>query len=195
MARYVIVALIPEPWATDVQKLRLEHDKWSRQWLPAHITVAPPFHARFTGDTLRNIEAASLPITVTFQGWGSFVHDKSTTLWIEAGAASTADIRQRLTAAVPELAQMMTDPPIDWTQPASHHITIVNHIPNEVVPTIEPEIRKVDIEGNFTVSHLTVFRWDPRVGQWLRARMAEVPLIKREVAASEPESGEDKKSI
>jgi len=177
MARYVIAALIPDPWATDIQKLRLEHDKWSRQWLRAHITIVPPFHARFMGDTLRNIEAAALPINVTFQGWGSFPHEKSTTLWIETGAAGTADIRQRLVGAVPELAQMLMDPQVDWTQSASHHVTIVNHIPNDALASIEPEIRKIDIEGTCTIPHLTVFRWDPRVGQWLRARMADVPLV------------------
>lgn len=179
MARYVIAALIPEPWATDIQKLRLEHDRWSRQWLPAHITIAPPFHARFFGDTIRNIEEAALPVAVTFQGWGSFPHEKSTTLWIETGAAGTAEIRSKLIQIVPELSQMQTDPPIDWTQAASHHVTVVNHIPNEEAAKIEPEIRKIDIDGNFTIPHLTVFRWDPQLGQWLRARLADVPIVKQ----------------
>jgi hypothetical protein len=178
MARYVLAALIPDPWASDIQKLRLEHDKWSRQWLPAHITIVAPFHARFFGDVIRQIEEAALPISVTFQGWGSFVHDRSTTLWLEAGAASTAEIRTKLAAQVPELKNMLTDPPIDWATPPSHHVTVVNHIPNEEAVKIEPEIRKIDIEGNFTIPHLTLFRWDPQLGQWLRARLADVPVVK-----------------
>lgn len=176
MARYVIAALIPNPWASDIQKLRLEHDQWSRQWLPAHITIVPPFHARFFGDVIRNIEEAAIPVSVSFQGWGSFGHDRTTTLWIETGAAGAADVRTKLAKLVPELTRVMTDPPIDWTQPASHHVTIVNHVPNDQVKTLEPEIRKIDIDGNFTIPHLTVFRWDPSVGQWLRARLAEVPV-------------------
>ena len=178
MARYVLAALVPDPWASDIQKLRLEHDKWSRQWLPAHITIVPPFHARFFGDVIRKIEEAAVPISVTLQGWGSFPHEKSTTLWIEAGAAATADVRTKIAKLVPEVAQLMTDPPIDWNAPASHHITVVNHIPNEAVPPIETEMRKFDFDGTFTIPHVTLFRWDPVLGQWLRARLADVPVVK-----------------
>ncbi len=169
--RYCIVALVPEPWAKDIDELRTQHDKWTRQWLPPHITIVAPFYASLSREAVRAIEEAPVDIKVRLGGWGIFPHDRSDTLWIEAGDMSTKDAPARLAAAVPELTQVMTQPPIDWTKPSSHHVTVVNRVPKEVTPTLEPELRKIDIEGEFHVPHLTVFSWDSRIGQWLRARM------------------------
>jgi hypothetical protein len=170
LARFVIIALIPEPWAGDIQKLRLEHDHWSRQWLPAHITIVAPFLARMSFDLVRDIELAPLEIRGTIGGWGSFLHDRTNTIWLEAGESATREARVQLAKAVPGMTGIMTDPAIDWDVPPSHHVTVVNHVPHDVYKDLEATLRKIDIDGDFTVPHLSVFHWDRRLGRWLRTR-------------------------
>lgn len=167
--RFVIVALVPEPWATDVNNLRREYDQWSRQWLPPHITIVPPFSGELGEHTIRDLEAFEANIPVNLQGWGAFHHERSNVLWLEAGEKGTHDIRRRLTEVLPDLATMFTHPAIDWNGPASHHVTVANRIPHDTFGKVESELKKIDLSGEFTIPRLTVFRWDAMTGRWLFA--------------------------
>lgn len=168
--RFTIAALIPDPWAKDIQDLRRQYDKWSRQWLPPHITIAPPFNAELSAGTIADIENIDANIAVNFQGWGKFSHERSNVLWLETGENGTKDIRSLLARTLPDLVATATTPPIDWAAPASHHVTVVNRVPHEELAKLEADLRKIDITGDFTIPHLRVFQWDAVTGRWLFAR-------------------------
>jgi len=168
--RYCIVALVPDPWAKDIDELRRQHDKWSKQWLPAHITVVAPFEASLSHDLVAEIEGATVPIQVRLGGWGVFEHFRTNTVWIEGSESATANARRQLIQTVPRLGTIVTEPSILWDEAPSHHITVVNHVPHDALAELRQALDPIDLEGSFTISHLTVFAWDRRLGRWLKVR-------------------------
>ena len=47
------------------------------------------------------------------------------------------------------------------------HVTVVSRIPNEKAEAVEAVVTAQDIEGTFTIDHLSLFEWDDEVRRWI----------------------------
>ncbi len=148
----------------------MQYDHWSKQWLPPHITIVAPFSSDLSEAAIQAIESMEVNIPVKLQGWGAFTHERSNVLWLETGEQGTKDVRAKLARQIPEIVAAEMRPPVDWTAPASHHVTVANRIPHEEFAKLQAELKKIDISGEFTIPHLRVFVWDVLTGRWLFAR-------------------------
>ncbi|MBI2984327.1 MAG: 2'-5' RNA ligase family protein [Candidatus Kerfeldbacteria bacterium] len=170
MPRYTIAALVPDPWAAEIHALRRQFDRWSRQWLPPHLTIVPPVSADISLPMVVEIETFPADIAVNWQGWGAFHHERSNVIWLHAGQGVTDHLRPKLVSAIPSLAATATIPPVDWQGPAAYHVTVVNRVPHDVFAELDQELRKRTVAGQFVIPWLTVFQWDELTNRWLFAR-------------------------
>ena len=99
---FVIVAVLPEPFARRVKSWHQQFDRWSKSWLPLHVTIIRPLRA--LSDQLRH-QAASLvyPLHITWQGWQTFHNPNANVIWLDPGQDEPRLVTQSLYHDYPEI--------------------------------------------------------------------------------------------
>lgn len=176
--RYIIVAVLPEPWAKEFDSLRRKYDRWSKQWLPPHVTIIPPFEVAGNEDRLRSIESLTVDLAIEFQGWGHFTHANANVIWHNPGQPRPSDVRKLILREQPWLEQVhpSLDPYPLFSEKPHFHITVASHVPDHNCDAIWTEIKNIDLEGSFVIPRLTVFQWDAQHRRWVRLGQVPRPL-------------------
>lgn len=160
MPRHIITALVPEPLATSLAAMRRKFDVFTRQWLPPHVTVVPPFESDLFQEEIRAMQALPVDVTATLEGWGEFRRDQTSVIFQKLPATSFDAVRAAAAQAVPRLASSI---PHD----SEYHVTVASRIPNEVFDEVKAAVTANRISGNFTIAHLTVYEWDFDLRRWI----------------------------
>lgn len=160
MSRYTIVALVPEPYATELNRMRKQYDTFCRQWLPPHVTIVPPFDLALTREEKSRLKQLSIPTKAVFDGWGEFRRKFTSVLFQKLPDHTFDDMKVAIYDAVPAL-------PKTPVEDASYHVTVVSRIPNEAYEPLMTEVTSQDITGEFSVDHVTLYQWDDTVRRWL----------------------------
>jgi 2'-5' RNA ligase len=158
--RFVIVALVPEPYQEQLGAMRKQYDIFCRQWLPPHVTIVPPFDLDLTRDEKTRLKQISVPTTSSFEGWGAYQRKFTSVLFQKLTDHSFDDLKIAVYDAVPMLPPQPVDDP-------TYHVTVVSRIPNEQFEPLQAEVSKNEVKGSFTVDTVTVYSWDDNVRQWL----------------------------
>jgi hypothetical protein len=155
--RYVIVALVPEPLRLTMADLRRRHDLFTRQWLPPHVTVVPPFDEPLTRDEQ---QAITVKVEVALSGWGLFRRDRTSVIYQQLPVKSFDAVRAEVVRLAPRLA---TFTPSD----SEYHVTVVSRIPNEQFDEVWKTVTAQPVTGSFTIDRLTLYEWDFELRRWI----------------------------
>ncbi|MBI5405389.1 MAG: 2'-5' RNA ligase family protein [Candidatus Kerfeldbacteria bacterium] len=166
MDRYTLVALVPEPHAAKLAALRKQHDVFTRQWLPPHITILPPFEYPLTRDEIATIREFPVNVTASFDGWGAYHRAVSSVLYLKTSSAdpSFSDVIDNILRTMPQLEKFR---PQDF----GAHVTVVSRIPNDQFDAVEAQVATEEISGTFTIDRLMLYRWDDEVRRWIAVTM------------------------
>lgn len=160
MPRHIIVALIPKPLADELAQLRRQYDTFTRQWLPPHITIVPPFEQFLSSDEKAFIHTYRCNVPVTLGEWGAYPRQYNTVLFLKVADRAFDRVRQDIVHSIPKLKPYVpTDP--------RYHMTVVNRIPNDQFESLSLEVKKHSVNGSFTIDHLTLYEWDDMVRRWI----------------------------
>ncbi len=160
MKRYIVTALLPEPLRGKLAALRRHHDRFTRQWLPPHITIIPPFETILSRDEMQAIQTMPVDVKASFGGWGSFRRDTTSVLFLKIVNDVFGELRTKLLSTLPGLAPYAST---DTT----FHVTVVSRIPNELFDEVSSVVTKQEIAGDFTVDRLTLYEWDDEYRRWI----------------------------
>lgn len=160
MNRHTIVALVPEPFGSRLAALRHRYDVFTRQWLPPHITIIPPFELFLSRAEVEAVRDFRSETSATFDGWGVFRRSETSVLHLKLRDHKFFEIRDQLVQALPQLAPFKPDE-------IEAHVTAVSRIPNEQLADVESVVTSEQIEGTFTVDRLMLYRWDDEVRRWI----------------------------
>lgn len=160
MTRHLLNALVPEPLAAQLAKLRKAHDVFTRQWLPPHVTIIPPFDAFLTQPERRALQSVPAPFTVTLGEWGTFVRATTSVLYLRAESEALPAVREDIAQRVPTVA------PFVPTE-SDFHVTIVSRVPNDQLDEVRAAVGREAVSGSFTIDRLTLFEWDDEVRRWI----------------------------
>lgn len=158
--RSVIVALVPEPLRTMLADLRRQYDTFTRQWLPPHITVVPPFDEPLTHDEQQGIKTMPVHVEAALSGWGSFRRDRTSVIFQHLPTKSFDAARAEIVRLAPQLT---TFTPAD----SEYHVTVVSRIPNEQFDEVWKTVTAQPVTGSFMVDRLTVYEWDFDLRRWI----------------------------
>jgi 2'-5' RNA ligase len=160
MPRYTVSALVPDPLAFKISALRRQLDTFTRQWLPPHITIVPPFELDLTREEIQAVKSLPVDVTVALEGWGEFRRDRTSVIFQKLPATSFDAVRSATALGVPRLAVFIP-------QDSEYHVTIVSRIPNEVFDEVQAKVTAKALTGSFTVNHVTVYEWDDELRRWI----------------------------
>lgn len=160
MIRYIVVALVPQPFRDTIAQLRREHDSFTRQWLPPHITVIPPFNFPLTRQEINAIRSLKLSETPTFDGYGEIRRPETSILLLELKDHGFQRMQDAVTTAVPALQEFVEQHP-------HPHVTVVSRIPNDRFEEVQSKATATDIDGSFSIKQLTLYQWDDEVRRWI----------------------------
>lgn len=160
MKRYVVAALVPEPLRTKLADLRHQYDRYTRQWLPPHITIIPPFDEPLTRDQQQAIKNIPVNVEAALSGWGSFRRDRTSVIYQLLPAKSFDAVRAEVVRLAPQLT---TFTPAD----SEYHVTVVSRIPNEQFDEVWKTVTAQPLTGSFTVDRLTLYEWDFELRRWI----------------------------
>lgn len=160
MKRYTITALVPEPLHTTLADLRRQHDRFTRQWLPPHITLIPPFDYYFSREQLAALKSIPVNVTAELTGWGSFRRDQTSVIFQQLTAGSFDAVRTALGQTISDLIPLT---PTD----SEYHVTVVSRIPNELFDQVQQSVTANRVSGSFTVDRVHVFEWDDDLRRWI----------------------------
>lgn len=166
MDRYTLAALVPEPFAVQLAAMRKQHDIFTRQWLPPHITILPPFEYPLSRDEIATIREFPVNVTATFDGWGAYRRALTSVLYLKTTSAnpSFTDVVENVLRTMPQLEMYR---PKDF----GAHVTVVSRIPNDMFDQVEATVTKETVTGSFTVDRLMLYRWDDEVRRWIAVTM------------------------
>lgn len=161
MPRHTIAALVPEPLASELAALRRQYDTFTRQWLPPHVKIVPPFQLFLSRDEKAFIRTYKCSVPATLNEWGAYPRQYDTVLFLKVADHAFDRVREDVVHAIPKLQPLVpTDP--------RYHVTVVNRIPNDQFEALSAEVKKHSVNGSFTIDHLDLFEWDDFVRRWIR---------------------------
>lgn len=163
-SRHYIVALVPEPLATQIASLRKQYDTFTRQWLPPHVTIVPPFELFLTSQEIDWLRNFSVQCAATLDQLGAYRRTQSDVLFYQLLNHSFGQVRRDLLQALPRLAPLVEPDP-------TYHVTVVSRIPHERFDEIEQQVKQHAVQGTFTVERLMLYRWDDFVRRWIAITM------------------------
>lgn len=159
-----MVAVLPEPFATQIGALRRRHDRWSKSWLPPHITIIRPLKALPVTMYQR---AASLryPFHVSLHGWQTFHNPNDHVVWLDPGQDEPCRVTRMIYNECSELNKLDSG---SYRPGEEHvyHVSVANHIPDEAYKTIWESLRLETIEGECTIERVSVFVRGLPDGHW-----------------------------
>lgn len=167
LQRYTIIAKIPEPWATQLNDLRKQFDRWSRQWLPPHITIIPPFETDLPVSSLRAVSDLEIPIDINFKGWGSYRHPGFNVIWLDPGTDSPAKAQTRMLNQLPMFRDYLVNPRYAPPGDRKFHITIASRVPDAELENTWSELSKIEVTGTLTIPGMKAYAWDAQLRRWL----------------------------
>lgn len=162
MTRYVIVALVPEPFAQPLADLRRKYDSYCRQWLPPHFTIVPPFELFLSRSDQQAIKDYRGSARVELKSWDAYRRMTTSVLYASSNAPELEAMRQELLNAVPALKPFSADVP-------GYHVTVVNRIPNDQFEEVRKRVvdERPDVQGSFTIDRFTLYEWDHELHHWI----------------------------
>lgn len=164
MTRHIITALVPEPLRSELAVLRRRYDTFTRQWLPSHVTIIPPFEQFLTRDERAFIRSYTCNVPVALSEWGAYPRQYNTVLFLKVADHAFDDVRADIVKTIPKLQPFVpTDP--------RYHVTVVNRIPNDKFEALSVEVKKHSVSASFTIDHLDLFEWDDEVRRWISVTM------------------------
>ncbi|MFH0829325.1 MAG: 2'-5' RNA ligase family protein [Candidatus Kerfeldbacteria bacterium] len=158
--RFTIVALVPEPFASQFAAMRRQYDTFCRQWLPPHVTLVPPFDMFLSRADKQVICELSVQCTASFIGLDAIIRKYTSVLFYKLPDKSFDELRKAIYDAVPTL-------PAPERDDSSYHVTVASRIPNELLESLKKEVEKHEVKGSFTVDRATLYSWDDYVRQWI----------------------------
>jgi len=162
--RYTIAALVPEPFASQLAAMRRKYDIYTRQWLPPHITILPPFEYDLTRDDIDIIREFPVNVSATFDGWAAFRRSLTSVLFLKLRDHAFPELLEGVLRTLPQLGQFR---PRDF----DGHVTVVSRIPNDAFSQVESTVSKESVEGTFSVDRLMLYRWDDELRRWIAVTM------------------------
>lgn len=162
--RHVIVFPVPEPFASRLEAMRKQYDTFTRQWLPPHITVIPPFEHFITQQEIDAIRVLRVDVVATFAGWGSFQRSRTSVLFLKLDEHTVDAAREQLLQSAPTFRS--------FADGNSHsHVTVVSRIPNEQFEDVAKVVTAETVEGTFAVDRFMLYRWDDELRRWIALTM------------------------
>lgn len=158
MNQYIIIALLPEPIASDLAQLRAELDIWTPQWLPPHVTIVRPFALELPPDALARIQQP-LAITAQVMRWATFRNPDNNVLYLEPTQEPFRREYQALFERVPELhaGDTSIDPNRRFADTPTFHITVAAHIPDNVIDRIFSKVSQKTYLQVFQIHQFSLF--------------------------------------
>jgi 2'-5' RNA ligase len=164
MTRYTIATLVPEPYASQLGAMRKEYDVFTRQWLPPHVTIIPPFELDLSRDEIATLREFPVNVSATFDGWSDFRRSTTSVLVLMLRDHKFRDLLENILRTLPKLEPFRP-------QEFEGHVTVVSRIPNERFDEVATVVTKDAVEGSFTVNKLMLYHWDDVVRQWISLTM------------------------
>ncbi len=161
---YVIIAVLPEPFQTQLVQLRKKYDRWTKSTLPSHITIIPPFRA-LPGAIKKHIFTTRYTLNITFQGWQSFHHLEHSVLWLDPGQEELRSVSKELRQKFPELEHLDSGQ-YRGGRDSVYHVTVANNIPDNVFQSVWDAVQSQTVEGSCNIEELSVFVRTAPNGGW-----------------------------
>lgn len=159
MHRYVVVGLVPPPWATWLEGLR-RYDFWTRHWLPPHVTIIRPFYAELTPDAIRTMSNWPIEMPIRMGPWRSFKQPNANVVWVDPGQDGPRTVQQAL------IRRFSPPLPVVEGRRDTFHITAAFHIPDREFDTVWWLLSKHHLSGQFVIDRLRIFQEDPESKNW-----------------------------
>ena len=161
---FIIVAVLPEPFRTELAQLRQTYDRWTTNALPPHITIVRPLRA-LPAKLQQRLSSLRYPFRITFQDWQAFRNPGAYVIWVDPGQEEARRVAQALYQDFPELQALDNG---RYMPGKSHiyHVTVVSHIPNDQFKSVWENIRQQRISGSCDIEQLSVYVRDLPEGHW-----------------------------
>jgi 2'-5' RNA ligase len=160
MHRYTIASLVPDPIGKTIAELRRQYDVFTRQWLPPHVTLVPPFERYLTRGEISSINQLRVDVTADLGRLDAISRDQTSVLFYQLPDGSFDEARQQLLSVVPNLK------PYARTD-QHYHVTVVNRVPNDQLEAVKQQVGQHSVSGSFHVDRVMLYEWDDEVRRWI----------------------------
>lgn len=161
---YVIIAILPEPFRTQLMQLRKAYDRWTTNALPPHITIIRPLRA-LPATLQQSVSSLNYPFHITFQDWQAFHNPGAHVIWIDPGQEEPRRVAQELNQDFPEL-QAFDNGSYMPGKKHIYHVTVASHVPDDDFKSVWENLHQQRISGSCDIEQLSVYVRDLPEGHW-----------------------------